>query len=292
MADELRGIFPVVYTPFDERGAIDEADLRALVDHLLASGAHGLAAVGVGSESYMLTVAERKWVAEVVIDQVAGRAAVMIGTSAETTEIAVALSQHAERAGARLVFLTPPSTGPRTASVTRGHYRDVTEAIEIPLMLQDYQIPVLPEEVISLTREFPRIRYVKEEAQNVTGHRISAILESAPTGTRVFSAGRLLLDELERGAVGAITSSIGIADQVRAHDLFTSGDLRGAARAFNHSLPLIYARQQSFLYWTKEVLCRQGIFKHTYVRDPSAQPLDAQDHRTLTAIMELMGPPY
>ena len=44
----LHGIIPIVYTPFDADGRIVEADLRRLVDYLIAAGAHGLAAVGGG----------------------------------------------------------------------------------------------------------------------------------------------------------------------------------------------------------------------------------------------------
>jgi hypothetical protein len=35
---ELRGIFPVIYTPFDAEGRIDGEDLGRLVEHLLAYG--------------------------------------------------------------------------------------------------------------------------------------------------------------------------------------------------------------------------------------------------------------
>ena len=47
---ELRGIFPIVYTPFDADGRIDEEDLERLIEHLIAAGVHGLAAVGGASE--------------------------------------------------------------------------------------------------------------------------------------------------------------------------------------------------------------------------------------------------
>jgi len=40
----LRGILPIVYTPFDAEGAVDLEDLERLVDYLIEAGAHGLAA--------------------------------------------------------------------------------------------------------------------------------------------------------------------------------------------------------------------------------------------------------
>src|SRR5690348_376871 len=57
----IRGIFPIVYTPFDPNGAIHEKSLGGLVEYLIAAGTHGLAAVGGASECHKMTVAERKW---------------------------------------------------------------------------------------------------------------------------------------------------------------------------------------------------------------------------------------
>lgn len=60
---DLRGIFPIVYTPFDDEGGIDEEDLGRLLDYMIDAGTHGLAAVGGASECHKLTVPERKWLA-------------------------------------------------------------------------------------------------------------------------------------------------------------------------------------------------------------------------------------
>src|ERR671920_373805 len=93
---ELRGILPIVYTPFDAAGRIDEEDVGRLVEHLIAAGVHGLAAVGSASECHKMPVAERKWLAEVVFGAANGRVPVIVGTSATNTADAVELSRHAE----------------------------------------------------------------------------------------------------------------------------------------------------------------------------------------------------
>src|SRR3954449_3471200 len=76
---DLRGIFPVVYTPFDSEGRIDEGDLERLVEHLIASGADGLAAVGGASEAHKMTVAERMRLAERTMSFAQGRVPVVVG---------------------------------------------------------------------------------------------------------------------------------------------------------------------------------------------------------------------
>ena len=117
---DLRGIFPVVYTPFDPNGRIDEEDLERLVEHLIASGAHGLAAVGGASEAHKMTVEERKWLAERTIALVRDRIPVIVGTSGTNTAESVELSRHAAEIGAKVVFITPPLFGAvSTASTYR-----------------------------------------------------------------------------------------------------------------------------------------------------------------------------
>ena len=78
----IRGIFPIVYTPFDREGRVVESDLQRLIDYMIAQGTHGLAAVGGASECHKMSLAERKWLAEATISAAAGRVPVLVGTSA------------------------------------------------------------------------------------------------------------------------------------------------------------------------------------------------------------------
>jgi 4-hydroxy-tetrahydrodipicolinate synthase len=288
---DLRGIFPVVYTPFDARGRIDEEDLERLVEHLIASGAHGLAAGGGASETHKMTVAERTWLAARTMAFARGRVPVIVGTSATNTAESVELSRHAAEIGAKAVFLTPPLYGVVTAEALRHHYGSVAGAIPIPVMVQDALISVAPAQMVHLAEEFPNVCYVKEEALGDTGHRITEIKRLRPV-LKVLSGGNYLLDELARGAQGAIPGSIGVADLSRAYACHVAGDFDGARAAFDHFTPLSFWRQQFPILGTKEVLRRIGVFKAAYLREPAGPVLDEQDHRELSAILERMGPPY
>jgi 4-hydroxy-tetrahydrodipicolinate synthase len=109
---------------------------------------------------------------------------------------------------------------------------------------------------------------------------------------KVLSGGTYLLDDLARGAQGAIPGSVGVADLCRAYERFVAGDHDGARAAYDHFTPLSFWRRQAPLLGAKEVLRRMGVFKGAYLREPADQHLDDQDHRELTAILERMGPPY
>jgi dihydrodipicolinate synthase/N-acetylneuraminate lyase len=288
---DLRGIFPIVYTPFDEQARIDEEDLERLVEHLIAAGVHGLAAVGGASECHKMPVEERTWLAERTLHYARGRVPVIVGTSATNTAESVALSRHAEAIGAHAVFLTPPLFGAVTDAALAHHFGSVARAVAIPIMVQDALISVPPPRIARLMELFPTITYVKEEAPRETGHRIST-LKSLISGVNILSGGSYLLDDLARGAQGAIPGSVGVADLSRAYEGFVAGDHAAARAAFDHFTPLSFWRQQFPLLGAKEVLRRIGVFKAARLREPYDEMLDAHDHRELAQLMERMGPPY
>ena len=88
----MRGVVPILVTPFDNEGNIDEASLRRLIEFNIAGGVHGLG-VANGSEVFKLTEAERAQVVRCVVDAVRGRVPVVISTGANGTDIAIAYSK-------------------------------------------------------------------------------------------------------------------------------------------------------------------------------------------------------
>jgi dihydrodipicolinate synthase/N-acetylneuraminate lyase len=292
----LAGIFPIIYTAFAADGSIDERGERRIVDYLIAAGAHGLAATGGASESAKLTAGERKWLLEICVDQAAGRVPVIMGSTAETTEQAIDFVRHGARLGVRAAFSLLPKEqqtlkGDALAEALRTHYLALGEAGEIPIMVQEVANPIPPDLVAHLHERCPNVCYVKEEAPD-TGHRLTALLEATGGAMRILSGGTNLLDDLARGAIGAIPGSIGVADLATAYNRHVAGDRAGARRAFNHFLPLSPWRRQFGLIGAKEVLRRLGVIEGAYLRPPAEQHLDAHDLRELDEIMALQGPPF
>lgn len=291
MMNDLMGIFPIVYTPFDADGQIIEEDVCRLVDHLIVAGAHGLAAVGGASEAFKLTLDERRQLAALVVEHTAGRVPVIVGVSAVNTSDAAALAHHAGDLGAQAVFATPPLYGPPAARTLLYHFSALADA-GVPVMVQDAEVSVPPALIARLADEIPGVRYAKEEAPLESGHRVSEILRLTEGRVRVFSGGSYLLDDLARGAIGAIPGSIGVADLARAFDLWRVGDPIAARRAFDHFTPLSFFRRPFPLLAAKEVLRRQGVFRQAHLREPVSHSMDERDLEELTIIMNTMGPPY
>jgi dihydrodipicolinate synthase/N-acetylneuraminate lyase len=105
---KFEGVFAILTTPFNADWSLDEPGLRAHCDFLAAAPVDVVVALGTESESYALTDAERRRVAEVVVEAIAGRKLVICGVSHPSTVESVALARHAKAAGADAVMSLAP----------------------------------------------------------------------------------------------------------------------------------------------------------------------------------------
>ena len=121
----MRGMFPVLITPFDEQDRIDEDSLRSVVEYNINAGVHGVV-IAFATEIMKLTEAERLQIAKVVVDQTRGRVPVVVNTGAVSTAATVQYSQQTEDLGVTSVMCTPPAAecaGGREKGVLQGDIR-------------------------------------------------------------------------------------------------------------------------------------------------------------------------
>ncbi|MFD2180958.1 4-hydroxy-tetrahydrodipicolinate synthase [Rhodoplanes azumiensis] len=165
----FRGSFTALVTPF-KNGAVDEAAFRALVDWQIEEGTNGLVPVGTTGESPTLSHEEHHRVVEWCIDQAKGRVPVIAGAGSNSTAEAVALSRHAEKAGASGVLVVTPYYNKPTQDGLYQHFKAINDAIGIPIII--YNIParsVIDMSVDTMKRlfELPNIAGVKDATANV-----------------------------------------------------------------------------------------------------------------------------
>src|SRR5262249_19553060 len=133
---KFRGTYTVLITPFTADGKkIDEEALKRLVDFQIDQGIHGLIPLGSTGEFLSVTPDERRQITEIVIKQTAGRVPVLIGTGAERTDEVVRASREAEAMGAEGVLIIPPFYSVPTDDELFAHYKKVSDAISIPIMV-------------------------------------------------------------------------------------------------------------------------------------------------------------
>lgn len=90
---ELFGVYPYLVSPIDDDGRVRRAVLTRLVDHLIASGVHGLTPLGSTGEFAYLGTQQRLEIVEVVVQAARGRVPVIAGVAATTTRDGAALAR-------------------------------------------------------------------------------------------------------------------------------------------------------------------------------------------------------
>lgn len=209
----FNGSIVALATPFTDKGEIDQAALRGLVDFHLEQGSNGLVVAGTTGESVALSPAEFTDILDLVVAQVGGRIPVIAGTGSASTRRSVeqTLLAAAHGADAALVvtpyYVRPPQRG------LEEHYRAVADESDIPLIL--YNVPsrtaidLLPQSVGRLSLH-PRIVGIKEAYADT--RRIEEILNHCSNSFTVLSGDdHHCVPAMKNGAHGVISVAANVA---------------------------------------------------------------------------------
>ena len=164
-----RGVFPVAPTVFHDDGTIDLDGQKRVADFMIEAGSHGICILANWSEQFALTDQEREQVMDAVLEHVAGRVPVIVTTTHFGSQICADCSRRAAAAGAAMVMVMPPYHGATIRapeSAIFEFYRRVSDAIDIPIMIQDapvsgttLSVPLLAR----MAREIANVSYFKIE---------------------------------------------------------------------------------------------------------------------------------
>ncbi|QNK59577.1 dihydrodipicolinate synthase family protein [Paenibacillus sp. PAMC21692] len=276
----LKGVYPILATPFTETGEVDKQSLRELVRFQLAAKVDGIALFGNASEMYTLLDREREMIAEIVRDEVKGQVPLVFGSGHTGLEGAVQLSKWAQNAGADALMVLPPYMVKPDGKRMIEYFVAIAKAVDIPIMLQDAPIAsgvAIPVPVMTrLAKECENIAYVKVEAPPTTV-KITEVIEQSEGLLTVFGGlnGMYYFEELCRGAAGTMPACEFPDACVDIYQKFISGDKDGARDLFYRYLPFIRIGTIAGFAMAvhKEVLKAGGIIRSAYVRNPNA-PID------------------
>jgi 4-hydroxy-tetrahydrodipicolinate synthase len=233
MTATFRGSYSVTVTPFTaDRRAIDLDALKRFMEWQVQAGVPGVIVLGTTGEYLTLTDDEREQVVATTVEQVAGRAHVLVGTMNAYTPNAVRYSTQAEQLGADGLMVLPPYYYTPTDDEIWNYYKAVSEAVSVPIML--YNNPVTSnvdmsaELVARLTRDFENVRYIKESSQDIA--RVRDVIEATDGVMNVY-AGERPVDSYLLGAVGYVNPYGNyIVDSHKIWDLLVAGRLDDARR--------------------------------------------------------------
>lgn len=151
----IRGVHPVIVTPFHDDESLDLASYRHLIRRVEEAGCRGVTILGVMGESNRLVDSERERLIEAAVDVAreirrggdgdAGDRAnqsnsfqVCVGTSHAGTEATVQLCQMASRLGADSVMVSPMVEGVDKVSVFHLYRRIYDACPDLPIVVQDH----------------------------------------------------------------------------------------------------------------------------------------------------------
>lgn len=308
-ASQMRGVYSIPVTPFDEQGAVDFASLSRCVEFCVEAGADGIVMPVNASEGPTLTDDERTKVTKAGIRATASAVPLVAGVSGASPQHSVEMAKRAADAGADSIIAMPPQNA--GGSQTWDFYCLLAEATDLPLWIQNNRPPYAPtvptDMMVRLLKEIRHIEYVKEESL-LPGQVMTRLFKEAGKsvkGVMGGMGGRYLIDEYRRGACGTMPAGH-ITD---AHAKLWAALEKGrkteklpkgsepweqpvsdeAREIWEIMLPSL---NFEFLFGVsayKAAFWRRGIIKTTVTRIPAGRPLDKLDIEELDIILDRMA---
>jgi 4-hydroxy-tetrahydrodipicolinate synthase len=136
---KLRGSLVAIVTPMHDDGSLDLAAYKRLIEWHIESGTSAIVAVGTTGESPTVDVDEHIELVKAAVEQCAGRIPVIAGTGANSTKEAIALTQHARKAGAASTLQVAPYYNKPTQEGLYQHFKAIALEGGLPVIL--YNLP-------------------------------------------------------------------------------------------------------------------------------------------------------
>jgi dihydrodipicolinate synthase/N-acetylneuraminate lyase len=272
----IRGVSPVLPTPFAPDGALDRRSFARVAEHTWGLGVGSVMYPGFASEYRSLSEAERRaQLADLVRAAPPGR--LVIGAvSDHATRLAAERARDYADLGAGALNILPPHLGEPPHAAVLDHLAAVLEAAApLPVVVQyvprETGTELTAEELAALARERPNLAAVKLECRQ-PGAYIRRLRELG-LPTLVGNAGIDLLEALEAGAVG-VQPGGGFVDVYTA--LWSrwgdGGRRRGDALALHRRLARHLERWWPRNGWTlamaKAIAWRRGLIASPHRQAP------------------------
>jgi 4-hydroxy-tetrahydrodipicolinate synthase len=211
----FKGSNVALVTPF-KNNKLDEECYLKLINFHLENGTNGLVPAGTTGESPTLNHDEHEKVIELCIKEAKGRIPVIAGTGSNSTDEAIALTKHAEKAGADGVLIVTPYYNKPTQEGLYHHYKAINDNTSLPIII--YNIPsrcVIDMSVETMARlfELKNIAGVKDATGDL--NRLDQTIKKlGPEFIQLTGEDGLALEFNKRGGVGIISVTANIAPKL------------------------------------------------------------------------------
>ena len=211
----FKGSNVALVTPFKDNKLDEEAYIKLINLHL-ENGTNGLVPAGTTGESPTLTHTEHNKVIELCINESNGKIPVIAGTGSNSTEEAVALTKHAEKAGADGALVVTPYYNKPTQEGLYQHYKTINDNTSLPIII--YNIPgrcVIDMSVDTMARLFELKNIVGvKDATGDLNRLDNTIKKLGSEFIQLTGEDGLAFEFNKRGGVGIISVTANIAPKL------------------------------------------------------------------------------
>lgn len=237
---KLKGVFSALVTPFNQDGSVDYGAFRDLIQWQIAEGVAGVCPVGTTGESPTLNPADHLRVIEATVEAVGGKAKIIAGTGANSTEEAIELTKEVLGIGVDATLQVTPYYNKPNAEGLYRHFAAVAD-LGVPVVL--YNVPgrsgkEIPLGVVERLAAHPNVCAIKEAAGSV--ERVSAIRHVCPDLTVLSGDDSLTLPMISVGAEGVISVCSNVIPRAMSELVRAAldGDMAGARALHAKYYPL------------------------------------------------------
>jgi dihydrodipicolinate synthase/N-acetylneuraminate lyase len=169
MPSPIEGIFTPLLVPLNDRGLVNESELRRFVSWLIEKGVHGLYPNGSTGEFTRFTAEERREIVRIVCEEARGRVPVLAGAAEANVKETLAACEAYAGMGARAVAIVSPFYYRLSPESVYAYFAEIARHSPIDVTL--YNIPrfASPIELDTIRRlaDFPRIAGIKDSSGDV-----------------------------------------------------------------------------------------------------------------------------
>jgi 4-hydroxy-tetrahydrodipicolinate synthase len=278
---EFHGIYPMLYTFYDQRGALDRRAIEQQVEACIASGVHGLAVLGIVGEYNKLDRDEKLTIVDWVVGAARRRVPVAV-TVSEPSEIGqVEFARSVADLEPDWLILQPPAIRNVSELEFVRLFGAVADSVNLPIAVQNN--PVNLDVVLSagallqLHRNHPNVCLLKGEGPILYVRRL---IEETLGAFHVFNGrgGLELPSSVHAGCVGLIPAP-DVADVlVRCWNLLVSRDIDSSVqgeRLHAQVLPLLtflMASPEHMLCYGRRLFASRAGISPVHPRHPCVEP--------------------
>ena len=288
---EFRGVYPAFVTPMTKDESVNEEAFRKVMEFNIQAGAHGFWVAGGSGESVLLDDFENNRIADISVDQAAGRARIIMHVGAPTTRRAAKMAEYAAKAGVDAICCVPPFFYGQSDDAIVEHYRVVGAAASLPLFC--YNLPgstgveLYPERMGKIKERVPQLEGLKH-----SGIDFAFVREYVKMGLSCFMGNaNKMLPALVMGAVGCIDWGPCLAPEpwVELWKAYEEGDMKRALAAQDRGIEIVKLREIGNLHQILKAGLSERLGIDLGAPRAPGQPLSPEKREQLRRRLSEMG---